>query len=138
MGNKKTLAVIDAGVQPADGSGRDLVNQLLGQAQMANTLSSLTQTVGISKLAFVKENKLYQQLSGMRTPNGVELAGTWVEFCGLLGMSDEKANQDIANLRAFGEEALEQMQRMGMGYRELRQFRRMPEDEQQALIAAAR
>jgi hypothetical protein len=92
----------------------------------------------VSKLALVKENKLYQQLSGMKTPNGLELKGTWVEFCQLLGMSDEKANQDIANLHAFGEEALEQMQRIGIGYRELRQYRKLPEDQKQALIEVAK
>ena len=68
----------------------------------------------------------------------MELQGTWAEFCNLLGVSDEKANQDIANLRAFGEEALESMSRMGIGYRELRQFRRLPEDQKSALIEVAK
>lgn len=120
------------------GQGRDLVNQLLGQAQAFQAAGNLLQTFGVSKLALVKENKLYQQLSGMRTPNGLELKGTWVEFCELLGISDEKANQDIANLKAFGEEALEQMQRIGIGYRELRQYRKLPEDQKQALIEVAK
>ncbi len=136
MSKSKNIAVLSTAAQP-DRGGRDLVNQILGQAQMASAFGQFSQTVWASKLAIVKENKLYQQLSGMRAPNGLELTGTWVEFCGLLGISDEKANQDIANLRAFGEEALEQMQRVGMGYRELRQFRRLPADEHQALIEAA-
>ena len=92
----------------------------------------------MSKLALVKENKLYQQLSGMKAPNGSELKGTWVEFCGLLGISDDKANEDINNLNAFGEDALEQMQRIGIGYRELRQYRKLPEDQKQALIEVAK
>ncbi|MDD4930491.1 MAG: hypothetical protein PHP85_14640 [Gallionella sp.] len=117
---------------------RDLVNQLLGQAQAFRAAGDLLQTFGVSKLAFVKEHKLYQQLAGMRTPNGLELAGTWVDFCGLLGISDEKANTDIANLKAFGEEALESMSRMGIGYRDLRQFRRLNQDERVALIEAAK
>lgn len=120
------------------GQGRDLVNQLLGQAQAFQAAGDLLRTFGVSKLAIVKENKLYQQLAGSRTPNGSELKGTWVEFCNLLGISDDKANQDIANLQAFGEEALEQMQRVGIGYRDLRQFRRLPADQRTALIAAAK
>ena len=119
-------------------SGRDLVNQLLGQAQAFSAASQLLQTFGVSKLAFVKENRLYKGLAGMRTPNGLELKGTWEEFCGLLGMSDEKVNQDIANLRAFGEEALESMNRMGIGYRELRQFRKLPPDQREALALIAK
>nr|DAI75495.1 MAG TPA: hypothetical protein [Caudoviricetes sp.] len=117
---------------------RDLLNQLLGQAQMAEAFGKFSQTVWSSKLSFVKENKLYQSLKGKKGPNGLELQGTWVEFCSLLGVSDEKANQDIANLTAFGEEALESMSRMGIGYRELRQFRRLPEDQKSALIEVAK
>ncbi|MBL5859533.1 hypothetical protein JBO49_02760 [Serratia fonticola] len=117
---------------------RDLLNQLLGQAQMAEAFGKFSQTVWSSKLAFVKENKLYQSLKGKQTPNGLELQGTWAEFCNLLGMSDEKANQDIANLRTFGEEALDSMSRMGIGYRELRQYRRLPEDQKSALIEVAK
>ena len=120
------------------GQGRDLVNQLLGQAQAFQAAGNLLRTFGVSKLALVKENKLYQQLSGMKAPNGSELKGTWVEFCGLLGISDDKANEDINNLNAFGEDALEQMQRIGIGYRELRQYRKLPEDQKQALIEVAK
>jgi hypothetical protein len=117
---------------------RDLVNQLLGQAQMADAFGKFSQTVWASKLNFVKENKLYRNLSGKKTPNGLELKGTWEEFCSLLGVSDEKANQDIANLKSFGEEALESMSRMGIGYRELRQYRKLPEDQKTALIDVAK
>ncbi|WP_250438976.1 hypothetical protein [Delftia tsuruhatensis] len=125
-------------LQSSYGQERDLLNQLLGQAQMADSFAKFSQTVWSSKLAFVKENKLYQQLKGSKTPNGLELAGTWTEFCGLLGVSDEKANQDIANLKAFGEEALESMSRMGIGYREMRQYRKLPEDQKLALVEAAK
>lgn len=120
------------------GQGRDILNQLLGQAQAFQAAGNLLQTFGVQKLAIVKENKLYQQLAGSIAPNGLALKGTWQEFCGLLGISDEKANQDIANLQAFGEEALEQMQRAGIGYRDLRKFRRMGEDDKTLLIEAAK
>jgi hypothetical protein len=117
--------------------GEALVHQLLGQAQAFQAAGNLLQTFGVSKLALVKENKLYQTLKGYVTPNGLELSGTWVEFCDLLGVSDEKANNDIANLQAFGEAALAQMQLAGVGYRELRQYRKLPDDERLALTQAA-
>jgi hypothetical protein len=66
------------------------------------------------------------------------LRGTWEEFCGLLGKSVDQVDRDIENLRAFGEEALENMSRMGIGYREMRQFRKLPEDNRLALIEAAK
>ncbi|MGU0663025.1 hypothetical protein ACJKIJ_01920 [Pseudomonas aeruginosa] len=118
---------------------RDLVNQLLGQAQMAGAFEEFSRTVRTSKLAHVKENKLYRALSGQKNPHGAEkLSGTWEEFCNLLGRSVDQVDRDIANLRTFGEEALESMSRMGIGYRELRQWRKLPDDARSALIEAAK
>lgn len=117
---------------------RDLLNQLLGQVQMADAFAKFTATVAVSKMAYVKENKLYQSLAGIKNRDGRGFDGTWEDFCKLLGTSAPKANEDITNLRAFGEEALESMSRMGIGYRELRQFRRLPEDSKNALIEVAR
>ena len=89
-------------------------------------------------MAFVKENKLYQSLKGKVSQDGTVLSGTWAEFCNLLGYTPEHANESIKNLQSFGEEALESMSRMGIGYRELRQFRRLPEDQKSALIEVAK
>ncbi|EIC8634847.1 hypothetical protein LAR42_001576 [Salmonella enterica] len=117
---------------------RDLLNQLLGQAQMADAFAQFSLTVRTSKLAFVKENKLYRVLKGKKTPDGQELSGTWDEFCRLLGKSSQHIDEELLNLRVLGEEALESMSRMGIGYRELRQFRRLPEDQKSALIEVAK
>ncbi|MCU8824775.1 hypothetical protein [Klebsiella quasipneumoniae] len=118
---------------------RDLLNQLLGQAQMADAFGKFSVTVTTTKLNFVKENKLYRAIKGQKIPHGDGFfKGTWEEFCSLLGRSVEHVDRDIANLRSFGEEALESMSRMGIGYRELRQFRRLPEDQKSALIEVAK
>ena len=127
-----------AALQAGYSEDRDLLNQLLGQAQMADAFAKFSVTVTTSKMAFVKENKLYQQLSGKTGGNGYQLSGTWEEFCGLLNISREKADLDIANLKSFGEEALESMSRMGIGYREMRQYRKLPEDQKLALIEVAK
>lgn len=126
-------------MQAEYGAERDLVNQLLGQAQMAGAFEEFSRTVRTSKLAFVKENKLYRALKGQKSPHGAEFFnGTWEDFCGLLGRSADQVDRDIANLKAFGEEALDSMSRMGIGYRELRQYRRLDGDQQQALIEVAK
>ena len=128
-------------VQAAYGAERDLVNQLLGQAQAAGAFEQFSRTVRISKLAHVKENKLYRDIAGMKLRTGAEkLAGTWEEFCGLLGQSVDQVDRDIANLRAFGEEALEAMTRAGIGYRELRELRRegLPDEDRATLIELAK
>ncbi|MGE0972895.1 hypothetical protein ACQFN5_26860 [Klebsiella sp. WOUb02] len=110
-----------------------------GKLRLAGAFEDFSRTVRISKLAFVKENKLYRQIEGMKLRTCAEkLSGTWEEFCNLLGRSVDQIDRDIANLRSFGEEALESMSRMGIGYRELRQFRRLPEDQKSALIEVAK
>lgn len=125
--------------QASHSEERDTVNQLLGQAQMAGAFEAFSRTVRTSKLAFVKEKKLYRGLAGHKNPHGAGLlGGTWEEFCGLLGRSVDQVDRDIANLMAFGEEALDSMSRMGIGYRELRQYRRLPQDQQAALIEVAK
>ena len=134
-GPRGMLGAIAQGMQDE----RDLVNQLLGQAQMADAFAKFSVTVTTSKLAFVKENKLYRALKGQKSRDGHDfLSGTWQEFCGILGRSVEQVDEDIRNLRQFGEEALESMSRMGIGYRELRQYRRLPEDQKAALIEVAK
>ena len=137
VGAANTLAVIELSKQEYT-QDRDLLNQLLGQAQMADAIGKLTATVAVSKIAFVKETKLYQQLSGMKDRDGRGLQGTWEEFCKLLGTSAPKANEDISNLQTFGEAALESMSAMGIGYREMRQYRRLSDDQKQALIEVAK
>ena len=134
------VAAVDglAQLQASYGHERDLVNQLLGQAQMADAFARFSVTVTTSKLAFVKERKLYQQLKGSKSGDGHQLSGTWEEFCGLLGRSREQVDEDIRNLNAMGAEALESMSKMGIGYRELRQYRKLPEDQKLALIEVAK
>ncbi|ARU90601.1 hypothetical protein B9K09_03450 [Pseudomonas sp. M30-35] len=134
LNTSQNLGAIAQGMQDE----RDLVNQLLGQAQMAGAFEEFSRTVRTSKIAYVKEHKLYRALAGRKSPNGSVFSGTWDEFCQTLGMSADKADMDIANLRAFGEEALESMSNMGIGYRDLRQWRRLPDDARSALIEAAK
>lgn len=119
---------------------RDVVNQLLGQIQMANSIAKFSDVIGLSKLKHIKETKAYRALSGKKgvAPDGSEISdvGTFEGFCRALGMSYSKVDEDLKNLDVFGEEALRQLSAVGAGYRELRAMRKLPEDER-ALIAAA-
>lgn len=150
-------AALDLAQMKADyAEGRDLANQLLGQVQMADSLSKFTMTVSVSKLAYVKEHKLYKALKGKKTADGQQFSGafpiesadktadgqqfsgTWEEYCALLGRSHQQVDEEIRNLKTFGEAALESMSAMGIGYRELRQYRKLPADQQMALIEVAK
>ena len=84
-------------------------------------------------------NKLYKAFKGKKSADGQRfLSGTWDEYCDLLGRSRQQVDEEISNLKSFGEQALESMSAMGIGYRELRQYRKLPEDQKQALIEVAK
>lgn len=121
---------------------RDLANQLLGQIQMSRAISKFTDVVSLQKLKHIKETKMYRALAGQkgfdRDGNEIADVGTFDGFCRALGTSASKVDEDLANLNAFGEEALQQLSQIGAGYRELRQYRRLPEDEKTALIEVAK
>lgn len=121
---------------------RDLVNQLLGQVQMARSFAKFADVVSLTKLQHIKENKIYRALAGKKglDLDGNEIAdvGTWDGFCQALGLSRSKIDEDLTNLTAFGEDALKQLSAVGAGYRELRRFRRLPDDQKSALIEVAK
>lgn len=121
---------------------RDLANQILGQVQMANAFAKFADVISLTKLKHIKETKLYRALKGKKgvTPDGAEIAdvGTFDGFCQMLGLSRPKVDEDLLNLRIFGEDALNNLSAMGIGYREMRQYRKLPEDQQQALIEVAK
>lgn len=128
------MSAIEAGYS----ADRDLLNQVLGQHQMASSISKFTTVVSLSKLLYIKENKLYRASKGMKIHDGRELLGTWANFIDSIGMSVGKVDEDLSNLKLFGEDALESMQQIGIGYRELRQYSKLPADERTALIEAAK
>lgn len=121
---------------------RDLVNQLIGQIGMATAISKFTTVVGLTKLKYIKENKFYRALSGTNAidRNGEQIpdVGTWDGFCRAIGTSANKVDEDLVNLRTFGEEAMEGLTLIGAGYRELRQYRKLPQDQKDALVEVAK
>ncbi|UDM15864.1 hypothetical protein [Vogesella sp. XCS3] len=131
-----------ASIQADYSEERDLVNQLLGQVQMARSFARFADVVSLSKLKHIKENKLYRALAGKKgvDPDGNEIAdvGTFDGFCQAIGLSRSKVDEDLTNLTTFGEEALKHLSAIGAGYRELRQFRKLPEDQKTALIEVAK
>lgn len=121
---------------------RDLVNRLLGRAQMANAIGKFADVVSLTQLKQIKENKLYRALSGTKgvDPEGTEIAdvGTWDGFLQVAGFSRSKVDEDLLNLAMFGEEALQKLSGAGAGYRELRKLRKLPEDQRTALVEVAK
>lgn len=117
---------------------RDLVNRLLGRAQMANAIGKFADVVSLAQLKHIKENKLYRSLAGTKgvDPEGNEIAdvGTWDGFLQVAGFSRSKVDEDLLNLGVFGEEALQKLSGAGAGYRELRKLRKLPDDIRDEIV----
>lgn len=112
--------------------------RLIGQYQAHRTSTQISRTLEVCTLVQIKEEKQYQSLKGMRFPDGSGFSGTWEGFCQLIGRSVAIVDEDITNFKTFGEEALDSMKALGLSYRDLRKLRKLPEDEQVALIEAAK
>ena len=54
----------------------------------------------------------------------------------MLGFSRQKIDTDLLNLSDFGESFLETSQRIGLGYRDLRKLRKLPEDARAEIVDA--
>jgi len=93
-------------------------------------------TVGTLKvMREVKEAKKYK---GLVTYIDGELTtvGSWEEFCKACGLTRQKVDEDLQNLSKFGEEFLETSQRLGLGYREMRKLRQLPEEARAEIVEA--
>lgn len=140
--NKAVSLQNTAALLEQQNNDRDLANQILGQVQMANAIAKFADVVSLTKLQYIKETKMYRALKGKKgyAPDGTEIAdvGTFDGFCQALGLSRTKVDEDLLNLKVFGEAALNNLSAMGIGYREMRQYRKLPADQQQALIEIAK
>ncbi|EIJ68073.1 hypothetical protein [Pasteurella bettyae] len=93
-------------------------------------------TVGTLKvMREVKEAKKYK---GLVTYIDGELTtvGSWEEFCKACGLTRQKVDEDLQNLSKFGEEFLETSHRLGLGYREMRKLRQLPEEARAEIVEA--
>lgn len=107
---------------------------LVGRIQMANAVKQFANVGSLQILKNVKETKDYKNLKGLKLPTGEILQGTWEEFCKLIGESKSSVDERLKNLEVFGQEALESMQSIGMGIRDLRRLRQLPESELKAIV----
>lgn len=58
------------------------------------------------------------------------------DFCTACGFSPRKVYEDLQNLNYFGEEFMETSQRLGLGYREMRKLRQLPEEARAEIVDA--
>ncbi|WP_419851617.1 hypothetical protein [Actinobacillus pleuropneumoniae] len=110
--------------------------EMLGMVKMSDFTRKLVTVSHIKVLAEFKETKKYKDLDIQDTKGNWLHVTKWEEFCNALGYSREKIDMDILNLSTFGEDFLETSQRLGLGYREMRKLRQLPEDARAEIIDA--
>jgi hypothetical protein len=117
---------------------RDFMNRMMGHVEMTRAFADFANVQSLVKLAEIKKDKLYKSLKGVKAydRDGKIIAnvGTWDGFCRAIGMSSSKVDQDIQNLNTFGEEALDRLNQLGIGYRNMRRLRQIPEEDRIAII----
>jgi hypothetical protein len=112
------------------------VARVIGQMQTLKAFSDFS-TAGLLRLfKEIKDRKVYRGVSVPQPDGTVRAINTFEEFCELMGTSRSKVDEDLQNAAVFGEAFLESANKAGLGYRQLRQLRALPEDEREKLKAA--
>ena len=125
-------AVIDVKQTIAE---REQVNVLLGRIEAFNFISKLTDVGSVKMLAELKESKQYKGITYFDADNNCRSVGTWDEFCThKLHSSRSTIDERIINLNMLGESFLEVSQNIGLGVKDLRKLRQLPEETQQLII----
>lgn len=101
----------------------------LGAMSVFNFMARMGDVARTKWLAEIKERKGYRGLTTLNAKGEMVTLNTFEDLCAVMGISRAKADEDIRNLASFGEEFLEAAQNLGIGYRQLRQLRALPEAE---------
>lgn len=110
--------------------------EVVGMLKMGSFTRKLVTVTEIKLLKEIKESKQFKGLEVISQSGESVTCSTFSEFCECLGMSYEKVNLDIQNLSVLGEDFLETSQRLGLGYRDLRKLRKLPEDARAEIVDA--
>ncbi|WP_085299283.1 hypothetical protein [Cognaticolwellia mytili] len=107
----------------------------LGQVRAFDFLSKLVTVSNLRTLQSIKESKSYKGLTYRDKDKKLVTVSTWDDFCQhKLQVSRKTIDNNLLNFNEFGEEFFEASQRIGLGTRELRKLRQLPEPQQLAVI----
>ena len=111
-------------------------HELIGMIKAFDFTQKLVTVTTLKLLNQVKESKSYKGLTLSDKEGKLVTVTTWEDFCITLGFSREQMDENLRNLNTFGENFLETSQRLGLGYREMRKLRKLPEDARAEIVDA--
>jgi len=114
---------------------KSLVMRQLGQAEAFSFMKKLATVAELKVIQAVKEAKDYKGLVYLDANGNRQQVASWDEYCEhMLGEPRRTVDERLVNLNQLGEEFFEASQKIGLGYRELRKLRQLPEDQQQLVF----
>nr|DAU19658.1 MAG TPA: hypothetical protein [Caudoviricetes sp.] len=128
----------DAMVLASQAMTQDLAeaHEAMGMLKGFNFIGKLLTVSSLKVLSEIKTSKKYKGLSYI-DPNGKLLTvSSWADYCKACGLTDKKIDEDLLNLNRLGEDFLETSQRLGLGYREMRKLRQLPEEARAEIVDA--
>ncbi|AKO45705.1 hypothetical protein [[Haemophilus] ducreyi] len=108
--------------------------ETMGMLKAFSFVEKLATVSNLKILAELKETKKYKGLSYVNQDGKLETVSTWEQFCTACGLGKRKIDEDLANLSTFGEEFLETSQKLGLGYREMKKLRKLPEEARAEIV----
>ncbi|HDR1157493.1 TPA: hypothetical protein QB234_002233 [Pasteurella multocida] len=110
--------------------------EMLGMIKMSDFHRKVATVAHLKVLAEFKETNKYKGLELQDVTGNWRHVATWDDFCSCIGFSRRKVDEDLQNLNMFGEDFIETSQRLGLGYREMRKLRQLPEDARSEIVDA--
>ncbi|MDY0440167.1 hypothetical protein NMV49_12100 [Pasteurella multocida] len=111
-------------------------HELIGMIKAFDFTQKLVTVTTLKAINEIKQSKQYKGLDILNPQGKLVTVTTFRDFCEALGFSVEKIDQDLLNLNTLGENFLETSQRLGLGYRDLRKLRKLPEDARSEIVDA--
>ncbi|NYA48030.1 hypothetical protein [Haemophilus haemolyticus] len=128
----------DAMILASQAMTQDLAeaHEAMGMLKAFSFVEKLLTVSSLKVLNEIKNSKKYKGLSYVDSTGKVLTVSSWEDYCTACGFSRQKIDLDLQNLSVLGEDFLETSQRLGLGYREMRKLRQLPEEARAEIVDA--
>lgn len=110
--------------------------ELVGMLKAFDFTQKLVTVTTLKTINEIKQSKQYKGLELLNRDGELVTVTSFKDFCTALGFSVEKIDADLLNLNTLGEDFFETSQRLGLGYREMRKLRQLPEEARAKIVDA--
>lgn len=111
-------------------------HEAMGMIKAFSFIGKIATVAHLKTIAEIKETKKYKGLNYINKNGEPATVANFEDFCTACGFSPRKIYEDLQNLNQFGEEFMETSQRLGLGYREMRKLRQLPEAARAEIVDA--